>query len=176
MILTFVRPAMKKTALFLRSEQTAGTRIVSQRFVQSVVATGMSSLLFVSGCMVGPKYTRPTTVPSPPAYKELTQSDYNQTDGWKTAQPKDDALRGKWWEIFGDPQLNALEEQVNISNQTIAAATSNFLVARALVKEARAAYSDDQHQPVDHQFPDIAYGEPVRRRTGVAENLLLDAV
>jgi outer membrane protein TolC len=68
----------------------------------------------------------------------LTPSDYSQTDGWKTAQPKDDALRGKWWEIFGDPELNALEEQVNISNQNIAAATSNFLVARALVKEARA--------------------------------------
>jgi NodT family efflux transporter outer membrane factor (OMF) lipoprotein len=54
------------------------------------------------------------------------------------AQPKDDALHGKWWEIFGDPQLNALEEKVNVSNQTIAAAMANFLAARALVKEARS--------------------------------------
>jgi NodT family efflux transporter outer membrane factor (OMF) lipoprotein len=54
------------------------------------------------------------------------------------AQPKDDALRGKWWEIFGDPQLNALEEKVNVSNQNIAAAAANFLAARALVKEARS--------------------------------------
>ena len=54
------------------------------------------------------------------------------------AQPKDDALHGKWWEIFGDPQLNALEEKVNVSNQNIAAATANFFAARALVKEARS--------------------------------------
>jgi NodT family efflux transporter outer membrane factor (OMF) lipoprotein len=53
-------------------------------------------------------------------------------------QPKDDALRGKWWEIFGDPQLNALEEKVNVSNQNIAAAAANFFAARALVKEARS--------------------------------------
>ena len=63
---------------------------------------------------------------------------YKDTDGWKVAQPKDDALRGKWWEIFGDPQLNALEEKVNVSNQNIAAATANFFAARALVKEARS--------------------------------------
>ena len=56
------------------------------------------------------------------------------------AQPQDDALRGKWWEIFDDPQLNALEDQVNVSNQNIAAAAANFLAARALVKQARAQY------------------------------------
>jgi NodT family efflux transporter outer membrane factor (OMF) lipoprotein len=54
------------------------------------------------------------------------------------AQPKDDALRGKWWEIFGDPQLNALEEKVSVLNQNIAAAAANFFAARALVKEARS--------------------------------------
>jgi NodT family efflux transporter outer membrane factor (OMF) lipoprotein len=56
------------------------------------------------------------------------------------AQPKDDALRGKWWEIFNDPQLNALEEKVNVSNQTIAAAAASFLAARALVMEARSQF------------------------------------
>ncbi len=54
------------------------------------------------------------------------------------AQPKDDALRGKWWEVFNDSQLNALEEKVNVSNQNIAAAAASFLAARALVKEARS--------------------------------------
>jgi NodT family efflux transporter outer membrane factor (OMF) lipoprotein len=54
------------------------------------------------------------------------------------AQPKDDALRGKWWEIFNDPPLNALEEKVNVSNQNIASAAASFLAARALVKEARS--------------------------------------
>ncbi len=92
---------------------------------------------FLTGCNVGPKYHAPPVNP-PAAYKELTPDDYKNTDGWKVAQPKDDALHGKWWEIFGDPQLNALEEKVNVSNQTIAAATANFFAARALVKEARS--------------------------------------
>jgi len=97
---------------------------------------------FLAGCMLGPKYhTPPAVMPpgeTPPAYKELTPADYKDTDGWKVAQPKDDALRGKWWEIFNDPQLNALEERVNISNQNIAAAAASFFAARALVKEARS--------------------------------------
>ena len=64
--------------------------------------------------------------------------DFKDTDGWRVAQPKDDALRGKWWEIFNDPQLNALEEKVNVSNQNIASAAASFLAARALVLEARS--------------------------------------
>ena len=92
---------------------------------------------FLTGCNVGPKYHSPPVNP-PAAYKELTPDDYKNTDGWKVAQPKDDALRGKWWEIFGDPQLNALEEKVNVSNQNIAAAAASFFAARALVKEARS--------------------------------------
>jgi NodT family efflux transporter outer membrane factor (OMF) lipoprotein len=87
--------------------------------------------------MVGPKYHRPST-DSPAAYKELTPAEFKDTEGWKVAQPKDDALRGKWWEIFNNPELNALEEKVNVSNQTIASAAAAFFAARALVKEARA--------------------------------------
>ena len=91
----------------------------------------------LAACNVGPKYRTPA-VETPPAYKELTPAQYKDTDGWKVAQPKDDALRGKWWEIFNDPQLNALEEKVNVSNQNIAAASASFFAARALVKEARS--------------------------------------
>src|SRR6202142_1989179 len=91
----------------------------------------------LAGCMVGPKYHTPS-VDTPAAYKELTPADFPSTDGWKVAQPKDDALRGKWWEIFNDPQLNALEEKVNVSNQSVASAAASFLAARALVKEARS--------------------------------------
>ena len=91
----------------------------------------------LAGCTVGPKYHTPTA-DTPAAYKELTPADYKNTEGWKVAQPKDDALRGKWWEIFKDPQLNALEEKVNVSNQNIAAAAASFFAARALVKEARS--------------------------------------
>src|SRR5207244_8088475 len=72
------------------------------------------SLLFFGGCAVGPRYSRPST-PVPPAFKEVPQ-------GWKQAHPSDQVLRGKWWEIFQDPELNALEEQINVSNQTLRAA------------------------------------------------------
>ena len=95
------------------------------------------ALCLLAACMVGPKYHTPSTE-APASFKELTPADYSSTDGWKVAQPKDDALRGNWWEIFGDPQLNNLEEKVNVSNQNIASAAASFFAARALVKEARS--------------------------------------
>jgi len=94
-------------------------------------------LLLLNGCNVGPRYHRPAA-PTAETYKELTSA--GDTDGWKVAQPKDGVLHGQWWELFNDPELNALEQQVNVSNQNIAAAFASFLQARALVKEARAQY------------------------------------
>lgn len=94
---------------------------------------------FLAGCTVGPKYARPTAA-APAAYKELTPENFKDTDGWKQAQPADATLKGNWWEIFNDPQLNALEEQVNVSNQNIAGAAANFLAARAIVRQTRAQY------------------------------------
>jgi NodT family efflux transporter outer membrane factor (OMF) lipoprotein len=89
------------------------------------------AVVLAGGCNFAPPY-RPPLMQTPVAYKE--------TNNWKMAQPSDNMIKGKWWEMFNDPQLNALEEQVNISNQTIVASLQNFLAARALVKEARAAY------------------------------------
>ena len=85
--------------------------------------------LLCAGCMVGPDYRKPT-VPMTPAYKE--------DQGWKLAQPRDDIPRGKWWEIFGDPQLNALEEQVDTANQNVKVAEAHFRQARALIGFFRA--------------------------------------
>ena len=103
---------------------------------KGVVRLGIGVLgvysMFLAGCMVGPKYAKPS-VTAPPAYKELTPENFKDTDGWKQAQPSDGMLRGKWWEIFGDPGLNSLEEQVSVSNQNIAAAAASYLEARALV-------------------------------------------
>ena len=93
----------------------------------------------LASCTVGPKYQKPAAQ-LPEAYKELTPKDYAQTAGWSAAQPRDSALRGKWWEIFNDPQLNALEEKVNVSNQTVASAAASFMAARALVRQARSQY------------------------------------
>ncbi len=112
-------------------------------------------LLVLQGCVVGPKYHRPSA-DTPGTFKEVTPEDLKKMDGWKVAQPQDSALHGKWWEIFGDPQLNTLEEQVSISNQNVASAFATFMAARALVREARAQYFPTasvapsitrQHQP-----------------------------
>lgn len=91
----------------------------------------------LAGCLLSPKYHVPSAE-TPVEYKELTPADFSSTDGWKVAQPRDNQLRGKWWKIFNDPQLDALEEKVDISNQTIVAAAENYFAARALVKEARS--------------------------------------
>ncbi len=87
--------------------------------------------LLAAACAVGPNYKKPP-VETPAAFKE------QPPENWKTAEPKDGVLRGKWWEIFGDPQLNALEEQVAVSNQTLAQAEAQFRGARAAVQAARA--------------------------------------
>ena len=90
------------------------------------------TLLLLVGCSVGPRYARPSA-PESPQFKELPPS-------WKTAQPNDHLAKGKWWEVFQDPQLNQLEEQINISNQTLKAAQAQFEQARALVRVNRAGY------------------------------------
>ena len=86
-------------------------------------------VLLCAGCMVGPDYRTPP-VPMTPAYKE--------DQGWKIARPRDDIPRGKWWEIFRDPQLNALEEQVSEANQNVKVAEARFRQARALIGFYRA--------------------------------------
>jgi NodT family efflux transporter outer membrane factor (OMF) lipoprotein len=94
--------------------------------------------LSLSGCMVGPKYVKPT-VPMAPAFKEQPPESFKESDGWKPAQPGDQALRGTWWEIFGDPQLNALEEQITLSNQDLKVAEARFRQARAMIRFNRSA-------------------------------------
>ena len=98
-------------------------------------------MLLLGGCTVGPKDARPTT-DIPPAYKEAGD--------WKPAQPSDETAKGKWWELYSDPQLNSLEEQVTVSNQTLKEAQAQFLEARAAVRIARAGF-----------FPDVTGGGAV---------------
>ena len=93
--------------------------------------------LLLGGCMVGPKYVKPT-VPMAPAFKEQVPDSYKQSDGWKPAQPSDQALRGNWWEVFGDPQLNTLEEQLTASNQDLKVAEARFRQARAMIRFNRS--------------------------------------
>jgi NodT family efflux transporter outer membrane factor (OMF) lipoprotein len=93
--------------------------------------------VLLTGCTVGPKYVTPQ-VPVTPSYREQSPSSYQEVQGWKTAQPRDGQIRGKWWQMFNDPQLDVLEEQVISANQTLKAAYANFTAARANVRFNRA--------------------------------------
>jgi NodT family efflux transporter outer membrane factor (OMF) lipoprotein len=89
------------------------------------------AVLAISGCTVGPKYVRPTAeVPA----------DYKEVGDWKPAQPSDALSKGKWWEIYQDPQLNALEAGISVSNQNLKIAQAQFTQARAALKISRAAF------------------------------------
>ena len=127
---------------------------------QILIASTLLAAFAFAGCTVGPKYQRPAA-PAPTAYKELTPADFSKTDGWKVAQPQDNVLHGNWWTMFNDPQLNALEEQVNISNQNVQSAMASYMAARALVKEARSQY-----------FPTVSVGPGITgSRQGAAASL-----
>ncbi len=91
-----------------------------------------------TGCVVGPKYT-PPKVQAPVTYKE-SPTQFKENGPWTLAQPQDAKLRGNWWEIFNEPELNDLEKQLNINNQTIKQYFENFMEARAIIREARSQY------------------------------------
>jgi len=93
--------------------------------------------LLLASCSVGPNYKQPTA-PVSATFKELPAGTAAEASAFRPARPQDDALRGTWWEIFGDAQLDALEEQVSVSNQTLAQAEAQFRGARAAVLAARA--------------------------------------
>ena len=90
--------------------------------------------LLAAGCSVGPKYQRPA-VQAPEAFKEAPPQAYKE---WKAANPSDTSLRGDWWALFGDGDLNALEERVDVSNENLKAAEARFAQARALIKVSQA--------------------------------------
>jgi len=94
--------------------------------------------LEMSGCRVGPTYVRPA-VQMAPAFKEPLPGNFKSEDGWKPAQPGDAQLKGDWWTLFNDPQLNALEAQIDPANQTLQEAEANFRAARAAVRFNRAS-------------------------------------
>jgi NodT family efflux transporter outer membrane factor (OMF) lipoprotein len=116
--------------------------VVMRFIVIGIVAMLLGLLL--AGCTVGPKYIKPT-VPTTPAYREEEPSSFEESDQWQPAHPGDQARRGKWWEIFGDPELNKLEEQIADSNQNLKVAEARFREARAAIRFNRAS-----------QFPTIS--------------------
>jgi len=116
-----------------------GLRVVRFTFI-----IALFQVLLIEGCMVGPRYARPN-VPTTPTYKEETPGSFKGSDLWQPARPGDQISRGNWWEIFGDPELNKLEDQIAGSNQTLKVAEARFREARAAIRFNRAA-----------QFPTIS--------------------
>ena len=117
------------------------------------------AVLFTASCTVGPKYVKPSA-PVPPAFKESLPESFKETKDWKLAQPSAPSLPAKWWEVFGDPQLTALEQQVAAGNQDLKVAEARFRQARAIIRLDRsaefptvsggaslAALRDSQNQP-----------------------------
>jgi NodT family efflux transporter outer membrane factor (OMF) lipoprotein len=98
------------------------------------------ALAGMTGCVVGPKYHPPTpATPSAANYKE-SPVNFQDTQEWKVAKPSEGMLRGKWWQIFQDPELNALEDQLDINNQNVKVYLEDLMEARAVIREARAQY------------------------------------
>ncbi len=106
----------------------------------------LTLVLLLAGCTVGPKYIKPA-VPMTQMYKEEVPSSFKGSDQWQPAHPADQVSHGNWWEIFGDPKLNELEEQIAGSNQNLKVAEARFREARAAIRFNRAS-----------QFPSISTG------------------
>jgi NodT family efflux transporter outer membrane factor (OMF) lipoprotein len=100
--------------------------------------SGGLAVLLLAGCMVGPQYKRPAAITTPSFKEEAPATQAEGSDGWKPGQPSDQKLKGDWWLMYQDQQLDTLEAQVNTANQTLKAAEANFRVARAAIGYARA--------------------------------------
>jgi NodT family efflux transporter outer membrane factor (OMF) lipoprotein len=108
-------------------------------------------LILCAGCRVGPKYSAPTA-PTPPAFTEQPPQSFSNSKEWAAATPGDAWEKQHWWEAFQDPDLNALEERVGVSNQTLKSAEARFREARAFVHENRAS-----------RFPTVSTGATISR-------------
>ena len=122
----FVRPAAS-----IGSAGSVARRAPAPLSTLALLCAAAALTFQLTGCAVGPDYHRPAAA-VPASYKEAPE-------GWKVAQPADTADRGAWWLIYDDAQLNALMDQLNTSNQTVAQSAAAYRQARALVGEARAA-------------------------------------
>lgn len=115
-------------------------RSIRMSNMSSALAVATMLCLSLAGCVAGPRYNKPSApTPAAPNYKE-SPVNFQDAEGWKVASPHDSMLRGNWWEIFQQPELNDLEQQLNINNQTIKVYFENYLAARAQIRETRAQY------------------------------------
>jgi NodT family efflux transporter outer membrane factor (OMF) lipoprotein len=124
---------------WVKRSATAWKAIGWRSLHSSATVALVAPLILAEGCVVGPRYVAPT-MQAPPAFKEVAPQQSPDGTVWMAATPQDTTLRGKWWELYHEPELNDLEEKLNRSNQNIAQSFQNFMAARAQVKQARASY------------------------------------
>ncbi len=139
------------SSVIARSVATKQSTTGLDRRGASRLAMTIGILLLLAGCSVGPNYSKPSA-PAPSQYKEKGPPPAANPGEWKPAEPREGEPRGKWWETFADPNLNALEEQISISNQNVAQAEGNYRAARAVARGARADF-----------FPQVSGGGSVTR-------------
>lgn len=105
---------------------------------KTVIGIALAAVFF-AGCTVGPRYHRPAaTEQAPPGSYKESPTQFPDSNAWKVAEPQDAMLHGKWWEIYNDPELNSLEDRLDINNQNIKQAFENFMASRTLIAQARA--------------------------------------
>jgi NodT family efflux transporter outer membrane factor (OMF) lipoprotein len=144
--------AIRLAARFIGRAGVRGTAINTITRTCAVI----SFFLLVAGCNFAPHYHVPPS-DTPAAYKE--------TNGWKIAQPADNKIKGNWWEIFNDPELNRLEVQVGVSNQNVVAALENFLAARAVARQAWSSF-----------FPTVTFAPSANKSSGLRNTTATVAV
>src|ERR1022692_2164134 len=135
---------MKPSAIKLRE---------SWKRLPALPGLSLAAMVCLAGCAVGPDYKRPESTTIPAAYTGVTNT--GATNGWKIADPQGQSPKGNWWEIFGDPELNALEVQTAAANQQLKIAVARFAEARAQMDVTRAGL-----------FPNVALsGSATRQQT-----------
>ena len=117
--------------------------------VAVLILCGLGLLLI--SCSVGPQYAKPN-VPSAPAYSETPPALFEQSGGWKTAQPSDALLKGKWWAIFNDAELSSYEEQVETANLSLKMAEANYQQARSSIRLQQSLSISDGQRRTYHQW------------------------
>ena len=113
--------------------------------------TAAAMSIFLVSCSIGPQYTKPT-VPAAPAYSEQPPQQFQESQGWTTAQPSDAMVKGKWWQIFNDAELNSLEEQVGPANLSLKIAEANYREAQSNIQFQRS-----------FRFPTVSVGPSISR-------------
>jgi outer membrane protein TolC len=143
---------------------------MKSNYIYSTISL-LAPLLLIAGCRVAPKYHVPSAMATAPpvTYKESPMQ-FADSDGWKVAQPQDAMLRGKWWEIYNDAGLNALEERLNIDNQTINQYFENCMEARTLIAQAHSQLYPTVGTAPSYQ-PSLSSGN-LRNTTGTARSTI----